>query len=124
VRDRLSEAGVPVVEEEVRSVESEGERLVCVITASGRTLPLERLFVQQVTHPRNDLAAMLDVDLHETGYVQVDTEQHTSVPGVFAAGDVTRPHSHQISTAVHEGAQAAAAAHHYLYARELDLSTR
>jgi thioredoxin reductase (NADPH) len=121
VRDRLAGAGIEVVEEAVRTVEGGETTLECLITASGRRLLLDRLFVQQDDRPRNGLAAMLGVDLHETGYVQVDSEQHTSVPGVLAAGDLTRHHSHQISTAVHEGAQAAAAAHHYLYERELDL---
>ncbi len=45
----------------------------------------------------------------------VDTEQKTNVPGFFAAGDVTRPHNHQITSAVHEGGMAAAAANYYLY---------
>jgi thioredoxin reductase (NADPH) len=38
---------------------------------------------------------------------------------VFAAGDVTRLHSHQVTTAVHEGGQAASAANYYLYPEEL-----
>jgi thioredoxin reductase (NADPH) len=38
---------------------------------------------------------------------------------VYAAGDVTRIHGHQITTAVHEGATAASAANYYLYPPEL-----
>jgi len=57
--------------------------------------------------------------LSAQGYILTDTEQKTNVPGVFAAGDVTRLHSHQVSTAVHEGGQAASAANDYLYPREL-----
>ena len=45
----------------------------------------------------------------------VDLDQHTSVPGLYAAGDVTSPHDHQISAAVHEGNQAACAANYFLY---------
>ena len=44
---------------------------------------------------------------------------HTSVEGVFAACDITQLHSHQISAAVHEGAQAASAANYYLYPPEM-----
>jgi len=41
------------------------------------------------------------------------------VPGVYAAGDVTSLHSHQVTAAVHEGAQAASAANYFLYPPEL-----
>ena len=54
-----------------------------------------------------------------TGYILADPEQKTNVPGVYAAGDVTRLHSHQISAAVHEGGQAASAANYFLYPPEL-----
>jgi thioredoxin reductase (NADPH) len=62
---------------------------------------------------------MLGVQLAENGYILVDTEQKTSVEGVYAAGDITQLHSHQVSAAVHEGAQAASAANYYLYPPEL-----
>lgn len=121
LRERLAGAGVELVEEEVRHLEGCDGDVKLLVTGSGRELPLERLFVQQTMRPRTDLAAMLGAELDEDGYLQVDTEQHTSVPGVFAAGDVTHLHSHQISTAVHEGAQAAAAAQHHLYTAEFGL---
>ena len=65
--------------------------------------------------PRAHLVHALGVHLDAQGYIRVDTEQQTNVAGVFAAGDVTRMHSHQITTAVHEGATAAVAANRYLY---------
>jgi thioredoxin reductase len=40
-------------------------------------------------------------------YITVDTEQRTSEPFVYAAGDCTRLLAHQIVTAAHEGATAA-----------------
>ena len=49
----------------------------------------------------------------------MDSEQRTNVAGVYAAGDVTRLHSHQVATAVHEGATAAFAANYELYPPEL-----
>jgi thioredoxin reductase (NADPH) len=45
----------------------------------------------------------------------VDRNQQTNVNGVYAAGDVTHPHNHQISAAVHEGNEASCAANYYLY---------
>jgi len=46
-------------------------------------------------------------------------EQKTNVAVVYAAGDVTRIHGDQVTTAVHEGATAASAANYYMYPPEL-----
>jgi thioredoxin reductase (NADPH) len=45
--------------------------------------------------------------LTDEGYIKVDTEARTSIPYIYAAGDVTRLFSHQVITAAHEGATAA-----------------
>ncbi len=46
------------------------------------------------------------VDLDERGYVRVDEACETSVPGVYAVGDVRRHRFHQVATAVGDGAVA------------------
>lgn len=55
-----------------------------------------------------------DVDLDEQGYIITDQEMRTSVPGLFAAGDVRADNLAQVSSAVGEGARAAVAAREYL----------
>jgi thioredoxin reductase len=62
---------------------------------------------------------MTEEETHRAPFCAVDSEQITSIPGVYAAGDVTRLHSHQLTTAVHEGGQAASAANYFLYPAEL-----
>jgi len=62
---------------------------------------------------------MTEEETHRAPLCAVDSEQITSIPGVYAAGDVTRLHSHQLTTAVHEGGQAASAANYFLYPAEL-----
>lgn len=47
------------------------------------------------------------VELNERGYIVTDRKCHTSVPGVFAAGDVQEWVLQQIATAVGSGAMAA-----------------
>ncbi len=81
----------------------------------GDDIELDHLFSHQGADPNNDLARALGVELNAGGYVKVDLEARTSVPGVYAAGDVTRFSSHQVSTAVHEGAVAAQTLNHDLY---------
>jgi thioredoxin reductase (NADPH) len=73
------------------------------------------VFAVTPKHPNTALARQLGIKLDANGYILADDEQKTNVPGVYAAGDATRLHNHQISSAVHEGGMAAAAANYYLY---------
>ena len=118
-RRRLASAGIDVLEDRIESASGDDGQLREVRTQGGRTLGLEALFSVQGATPKVELAAELGVTLAENGFIDTDEEQHTNVPGVFAAGDVTRIHSHQIPTAVHEGATAAASANYHLYPPEL-----
>ena len=79
------------------------------------SLPVEMVFTVHTPTARNEMARQLGVNLNLVGQIVVDTEQHTNVPGVYAAGDATSVHDHQVSAAVHEGNQAACAANYFLY---------
>jgi thioredoxin reductase (NADPH) len=54
------------------------------------------------------------VDLTDRGFIITNDDLETSVPGIFAAGDVRKKLLRQISTAVGDGATAAYAAEKYL----------
>ena len=54
------------------------------------------------------------VRLDEHGFIAVDNNMQTSVPGVYAAGDVRGTPLRQIATAVGDGAIATFSAEHYL----------
>ena len=49
----------------------------------------EGVFVCIGLLPNNDLAKRLDVGLDDWGYVKVDNNMATNIPGVYAAGDIT-----------------------------------
>ena len=55
-----------------------------------------------------------DVETDEYGFIRVDVNMQTSVPGVFAAGDVRDTPLRQISTAVGDAAIAAISAEHFI----------
>lgn len=116
---RLERAGIPLIRDKLARVVGTNGQFEALSTQAGQWIELDQLFSVQGSTPQSELAAMLDVKLNTAGYIVVDSEQKTNVPGVYAAGDVTRLHSHQISTAVHEGGQAASAANYYLYPPEL-----
>jgi thioredoxin reductase (NADPH) len=54
------------------------------------------------------------VPLSENGQIVTDLSMHTSVPGIFAAGDVRAESSRQLVSAAGDGATAALAAIQYL----------
>ncbi|MGB9371508.1 MAG: FAD-dependent oxidoreductase, partial [Halobacteriota archaeon] len=63
--------------------------------------------------PNSDVVKDL-VTLNENGEIIVSHNCSTSVPGVFAAGDVTTVPEKQIIVAAGEGAKAAISAYKYL----------
>ncbi len=84
-----------------------------VQTGEVRSLPLQGLFVAIGVVPKaHFLADILTLD--DEGYILTDAECRTSLPGVFAAGDVRKKILKQIATAVGDGAVAAIMAEKYL----------
>jgi thioredoxin reductase (NADPH) len=81
-----------------------------------RELPLEGLFVAIGNDPRTHLVHD-KLELTTEGTIWVDgRSSRTSVPGVFAAGDVIDPTYRQAATAAGSGTVAALDAEHYLAA--------
>jgi alkyl hydroperoxide reductase subunit F len=63
------------------------------------------------------------IELNEQGEIPVNRDQSTSVPGFFAAGDVTNETEKQIVVAAGAGAKAALSAHKYLLDNALIVKT-
>lgn len=117
--DSLRAAGVAVIAGDVASVEGDKGYLTALLTTQGDRLPCDHLFSILPASPRSRLGMGLGAQTSADGFVSVDTEQHTTTPGVYAAGDITRVHSHQIATALHEGTQAGHAMSHALLPGDL-----
>lgn len=76
------------------------------------------VFVFVGLKPNTDFLAGSGVELDENGLVKVDQKLETSVPGVFASGDVRSGAIKQIATAVGDGVVAAFSIREYLGRRE------
>jgi thioredoxin reductase (NADPH) len=94
----------------------DGQMQALVLDDPGRTrISVEHVYTVRRTRANSDLARQLGLELNLLGQIVVTSEQHTNVPGVYAAGDATSLHDHQLSAAVHEGNQAACGANYRLY---------
>jgi alkyl hydroperoxide reductase subunit F len=78
-----------------------------------RTLPVQGVFVEKGFLPNSELAQDI-VKLSEDHEIIIDPGCRTSVPGIFAAGDVTTVPEKQIIISAGEGAKAALSAYNYL----------
>ncbi len=90
-----------------------GVVLADVHTGEETAIDCDGVFVSIGRKPATDLVAG-QLELDKGGYIVADESTKTSIPGVFAVGDVRTKALRQIVTAVADGAAAAHAAEQYL----------
>ncbi len=82
-------------------------------TGEQQELACHGVFIYVGLHPQSDLVKdMLELDAE--GYVCADAHMRTSLPGVFAVGDLRTETVRQAATATGDGVVAALAADEYL----------
>ena len=77
-------------------------------TGETEKVPVEGVFLAVGIVPNVQAVAHLGLTLEPGGYIRVDRSGRTSIPRIYAAGDITGG-VQQIVTAVSEGASAAMA---------------
>lgn len=87
-----------------------------LLTGEETRISVEGLFVSIGREPASALVKG-QLALDESGYILADETTKTSIPGVYAAGDVRTKQLRQVVTATADGAAAMAAAEHYLVER-------
>lgn len=93
-----------------------------VHSGAGSTLPVTGIFVFIGFKPNTGIIAD-HVEHDATGYLITDWNMQTSIPGLFAAGDVRVQLTRQVTTAVGDATTAAVAAEKYLTALRKDQAT-
>ena len=109
IRADLARRGIAVVDGRIAEIAHHGDHGTVVRLDTGSRISLDILFA----HPRNKPSARLHESLGlatvETplGLVlKVDERRETSVPGIYAAGDLTNPQLPSVTTASWQGAMA------------------
>lgn len=98
---------------EIRGTDSVGS-VEFKVGNTPRSLKVDGVFVEMGMRPNTELAEALGLEMTSGGYVKVNRlNQETSMPGVFAAGDLTGGRM-QVTTAVGSGTSAAISALQYL----------
>lgn len=101
----------------VQSIVS-GEKVTGVVmrnlkTGKERAIDCDGIFVAVGSKPNTELVrGKVELDMH--GYIVADESTRTSVPGVFAVGDVRTKPLRQVVTAVSDGAVASKMVEEYL----------
>lgn len=90
-----------------------GVKVKDTITGEETVVPCDGLFVSIGRAPASELVKGV-LELDEAGYVKADESTRTSIPGVFAVGDVRTKVLRQIITAAADGAVASHYADEYL----------
>ena len=113
-RAQLAARGVSIETERVTEIADEQSAIIKL--ESGKLVELAGLFVAPLTQPSNRIAQDLGCEIAESPmgfYVKTDEFKQTSIPGVFACGDLARPMG-SVTFAVGDGALAGFATHRSL----------
>ena len=90
-----------------------GVKIKNVKTGEESIIDCDGVFVSVGRKPATDfLGSQLDLD--ESGYIIADETTKTSIPGVYAVGDIRTKQLRQVVTAVSDGAMAVHSAEEYL----------
>jgi thioredoxin reductase len=107
-RAALDRHGVTVVEDDAVALLGTRGSLEGVRLRGGATVACDLAFFSIAHRPRNELAVLLGCALTSEGCVVVDRHGETTVPGVFAAGDLI-PGLQLVQVAAAQGAVAGVA---------------
>lgn len=116
--DSFRKHSIPFIEGQITSVLGKNGFFKEICVENEISIPVDIVINQQGCYPNTSSFTSLGVLEDQFGFVITDDQQKTNIPFVYAAGDLTKRFSHQIGSAVHEGATAAEAANYDLYLPE------
>lgn len=112
-RTRLTRNGVRINDTPAVRAEGQAGKVERFIFEDGSKLECDAVFVRLTSSQRTPFAQELGCALTQQGLIQVDTFAQTTIPGVYAAGDLANP-LRSVAVAVAHGATAAYMINHAL----------
>lgn len=106
VMKELKKRNIPIRYGSIKNIRGIKGKMKSIITESDENIRADFIFSKLGYSIQNDIGNMLGATIESKGFIKVDKDQRTSVPFLYAAGDVTNDTSHQIVTAAHQGAVA------------------
>jgi alkyl hydroperoxide reductase subunit F len=118
VNEKLKVAKNVTILEGHQVVEVKGDdyaKSLIIKDKTGKTSELQAdgTFVEMALVPNSQIVADF-VAVDEQKRIIIDQNNHTNIPGILAAGDVTNTYAEQVLVAVGEGAKATLSAYEYL----------
>lgn len=102
-------------------VEVLGENVVTGVKFDdGTEMPIDGVFIEIGRIPLTSIVDGLDVEKNQKGEIIIDSMSRTSLPGLYAAGDVAASEWKQAIVGVAEGTKAAYEAFNYVSAQKVD----
>ncbi len=111
-REALDRLGITLVECAIEAVEIEDDHITA-LNWGGQRHGFELLYSALGTTPNAELARALSINLTDDDLLNVDAHNATSIPGLYAAGDVVKG-LNQIAVATSDAALAATDIHNRL----------
>jgi thioredoxin reductase len=118
---KLDALNIPVLEDAIKCVTVDATGIHCLAFENGMQLDADKIFFAIAQYPADDLGAQLGCERDDEGRIVVGRHGLTSVPNVYAAGDIT-PGPQLAIAAAAEGAVAALAIHKSLVPEERRLT--
>jgi thioredoxin reductase (NADPH) len=112
-RRKLRRANIDVIEDIPRNIRVIGQARPTITLSDGKELCFDVIYPMLGESPRSALATQLGARCNKEGKLIVDRHQRTTVPALYAAGDVV-DELNQISVAVGHAALAATDIHNRL----------
>lgn len=109
IRADLARRKIPVVDGRIAGIAHHGDHKAVVMLDTGSKVSVDILFAHPRTKPSASLHEALRLATVDTplGIVlKVDERRETSVPGIYAAGDLANPGMPSVTTASWQGAMA------------------
>ncbi|MFC6356192.1 NAD(P)/FAD-dependent oxidoreductase [Luethyella okanaganae] len=105
--EHLAHRGIRVERRAIDDLEGERGSVTAVRLVDGERVPIDGGFVRPLWHPVVDALAELNPACDDDGHLVTDRDGRTSLPGVYAAGDVAAPGPQQLIVAAGAGARVA-----------------